>query len=140
MCIHIAIYLPKAGRDSEYVEELSNLHQLLLDLSISHPETPIYIRGDMNTNPKNLMRSNLYAKLCKDFNLLETPILHPTYHHFTGNGMSDSTIDVLLHSVNAGEILCGMQCKLQDPMNLSHHDVLVSRFTLDPCRLPEFSS
>ena len=57
--IHIAVYLPTAGRDTEYVEELSHLQHLLSHFSSVYPRFPVYVRGDMNTNPKNKMRKNI---------------------------------------------------------------------------------
>ena len=58
----------------------------------------MFIRGDANVNSKNTGRTELFQNLCKSFNLKFTDICHPTYHHFTGDGMSDSELDVLLHS------------------------------------------
>ena len=125
--IHVAVYLPTAGRDTEYFEELSNLSQLLSDLQASYPGFPICLRGDMNTNIKNKMRYEAFMKICRDFLLIQINLDHPTYHHFVGNGMSDSQLDMILHQSPIREQSERIICKLVDPMVTSHHDLIFSR-------------
>ena len=94
--IHITIYLPTAGKDREFFEELAKLDDCIDNLTEEYPDAVLYIRGDSNVNKKDKNRTALFKKLCNDWNLVETNIGHPTYHHFTGNGGSDSQLDVLL--------------------------------------------
>ena len=55
---------------------------------------------------------------------------HNSYHHFVGNGISDSQLDVLLRSKNHSETLNNIFCKHDDPQISSHHDALLSPFLL----------
>ena len=134
--IHITIYLPTAGKDIEFVEELAKLDDCIESLTGEHPNAVLYIRGDSNVNKKDKNRTALFKKLCNDWNLVETKIGHPTYHHFTGNGSSDSQLDVLLRSKTASESLEEIYCKLENPLILSHHDALLSSFSLPPSTPP----
>ena len=56
---------------------------------------------------------------------------HKTYHHFTGDGLSDSSIDVLLESSSSQteavlKILCLKAESNIDP----HHDIIVSKLAI----------
>ena len=130
--ILICLYLPTAGKDLEFVEEVTKLNDTILEMVVKYPDAMIFIRGDANANPKDTRRVDIVKKLCDDWSLTHTPINHPTYHHFQGGGLSDSQLDVLLHSVRATESLLEIICKLENPMVTSHHDALFSRFNL-PC-------
>ena len=46
--IHVCIYLPTAGLDQEFLEELSALENTIEELKENYPGTPIYVRGDAN--------------------------------------------------------------------------------------------
>ena len=63
------------------------------------------------------------------------PTVHPTYHHFTGSGASDSDLDVLLYGGNgkAYEAVSDIICELQQPLMASHHDLIVST-----CSVPHY--
>ena len=128
--IHFAIYLPTAGKDSEFVEEMVKLGNCIEELLDKHPDATIFIRGDANVNPNNTVRCKILKRFCEQWNLVSSTILHPTYHHFTGNGASDSLLDILLHSETATEDLTQIICKLTNPLVTSHHDALVSSFSL----------
>ena len=138
--IHLSVYLPTAGKDAEYVEEVLRIVQCVSDLSGKYPEASIYIRGDLNANPKDNTRTTIFKKLCDDFDLVETTVEHPTYHHFLGDGRSDSQLDVLLHSKDSSETLLKIVCKLENPLVTSHHDALLSSFLLPPKLLPRTPS
>ena len=60
--------------------------------------------------------------------LTEISINHPTYHHFTGNGASDSHLDRLFWHASDGscEKLHSVICKEDEPLVNSHHDVILS--------------
>ena len=57
--IHVSIYLPTHGKDSEFVSDVADLRNCLDDLTRIHADAVIYIRGDSNVNPKNSMRVSL---------------------------------------------------------------------------------
>ena len=134
--IHLSVYLPTAGKDDEYTEEVLKIAQFVTELGGKYPEASIYIRGDLNANPKDKNRGIIVKKLCDDLDLAETTVEHPTYHHFLGDGRSDSQLDVLLHSKNSSETLLKILCKLENPLVTSHHDALLSSFLLPPQLLP----
>ena len=64
--------------------------------------------------------------------LTETPLQHKTYHHFTGNGSSDSELDKLIFSndLEHPENVTAIICKLDNPAVDSHHDIIISEFHL----------
>ena len=132
--IHVSIYLPTSGHDIAFTEEVIKLDNALQTLCEKHPEALIYIRGDANVNRKNTIRKIIFSKFSQDWNLEETEILHPTYHHFVGDGLFDSQLDVLLFpkSSISKEKLIKIHCKHDNPLITSHHDALLSTF-----RLPE---
>ena len=141
--VQIAIYLPTSGRETEFVHEITELRVYLEDLMEAHPDYLIYIRGDSNVNPNNISRKNMFESFLNCINLKYINISHKTYHHFVGGGVFDSNIDVILHSAESstteqiGEILCGKDI----PLIESHHDIIVSSFSLpkiDPeaCKEP----
>ena len=125
--IHIGIYLPTAGLDPEFIVELAELETCLAELYEKYPGCPIYLRGDFNASDANVKRADLLEFFCTTHNLVSVDIKHPTYHHFVGNGTSDSNLDLLLHSrsVSSPEILENLYCKLEHPLVNSHHNVLI---------------
>ena len=76
----------------------------------------------------------------EDFSLKMVNITHKTYHHFTGNGESDSSIDVLLYSIkhDVSEQVTEIICRHTQPLVLSHHDVIISQ-SIIPAILPNTS-
>ena len=128
--IHILIYLPTAGRDSAFLEEISCLYNLILELKSKYHGVPIHIRGDANINHKDTKRIEVFNKFCYDFNVKITQLNHKTYHHFTGDGISDSELDVLLQICGAKEELVDVICRKHDPAILSLHDIIFSCFQL----------
>ena len=130
--IHFAIYLPTHGKDAEYVADMASLINCIEELSSTYNDPVFFIRGDGNTNPKNTNRLNILNHFISHFSLKQVNILHPTYHHFTGNGRFDSKIDIILHSLfqSVTEVVTGIHCKNENPEISSHHDVIFSSFTL----------
>ena len=53
--IHLALYLPTAGQDAQFIDEIVKLNQSLLELTEKYPEANVYLRGDANVNPKDAM-------------------------------------------------------------------------------------
>ena len=130
--IHICVYLPTHGQDDKFIEELSNLEVCLDELLDLYPEAFVFLRGDFNVSYKNEKRAALLHHFCSEFGLLEVVINHKTYHHFTGNGESDSDLDKLFGSniLEYPEIIMKIHCKKDDPTIDSHHDLIVSQFNL----------
>ena len=96
---HICIYLPQANLEVEFIEHLTILEEVLEDIADKYGDIPVFIRGDANASvpvrPGN-KRDNLFLFFCERLNLKSTETNHTTYHHFVGNGNSDSSIDVIL--------------------------------------------
>ena len=130
--IHVSVYLPTHGQESAFLDELSNLSLCLDQLLLLHPESPIFLRGDFNVSERNPKRTALLNHLSNDFHLLQTPLQHKTYHHFLGEGKSDSNLDKLLFSdsLEFPEVLVTIHCKLEDPRIDSHHDMLISSWSV----------
>ena len=127
--ILVTLYLPTHGKDAEFVSDLADLRNCLDELIERFTDPILYIRGDGNVNSNNAPRVILLQQLIKDYSLSRTATGHNTYHHFVGNGMYDSDIDILLHTddANVNETVTKIICK-QD--NLSHHDPILSSFTI----------
>ena len=129
--IHVALYLPTAGKDAEYMAELAKLKVSLEELNQQFPHSIIFLRGDANSSKSNPRRNSIFQSFCNDLNLVRVDVGHNTYHHFTGNGSHDSELDVLLYSnhVSVEEQLIDLHCQLHDPRIDSHHDLLLSSCT-----------
>ena len=138
--VHIGLYLPTSGKDSEFIAEISKLQLLVEELNELYPSCVIFLRGDCNVNPKNQHRSIIFDTLTTDLILVKIPISHATYHHFVGEGLFDSSIDTIMHSNNANisETVDEIICKLENCHVESHHDVIMSTAIL-PLNCPSDS-
>ena len=58
----------------------------------------------------------------------KTCLQHNTYHHFLGEGESDSELDILLHkgSDETAEVSFQILCGKEDPLVISDHDLIIS--------------
>ena len=132
--VHIALYLPTSGKDVEFINEISNLRSCMEELAELLPDALFFIRGDSNVNIKNKHRVQLFNDLIRDFSLTKMAIGHKTYHHFTGQGKSDSEIDVILYQTDysASEKLEQIMCRNEHPGLASHHDIIFSSLYLPP--------
>ena len=130
--IHIVIYLPTSGRDAEFLNELSSLRSCMEELADLFPDALFFLRGDSNVNIKNKFRVQMFNDLIKDFSLKRLNLDHETYHHFIGQGKSDSEIDVILYQdkCNASEKLENILCIKEFPELSSHHDIIISVLSL----------
>ena len=98
--VHINIYLPTSGLNSEYVSELSKLETTLDEIDEDYDNPFVMIRDDVNASiPVRISnsRDKLFQYFCERMGLQSISTGHKTYHHFMGNGASDSSIDVILH-------------------------------------------
>ena len=57
--VHIAVYLPTAGQESRFLEELSNLSIVIDDILVIYPGALLYLRGDFNVSHTNVNRAAL---------------------------------------------------------------------------------
>ena len=128
--VHITVYLPTAGQDEQFIEEIVKLNNFMLDYVEKHSDSIFYIRGDVNVNQKDKKRIKIFNKFCEDWSLSETKLEHSTYHHFVGLGSSDSQLDVLLHHQDLTETLLQIHCSLNNCLVTSHHDIIESCFCL----------
>ena len=135
--IHITLYLPTRGKESQFLGEIANLKVALDDLIKEHKDPAIFLRGDANASSSNSKRYPLFNHFCSTYNLKLVDINHKTYHHFMGQGNSDSDLDVLLHSDHdyVCEHLAHVRCGQVDQLIDSHHDVLIST-----CTIPSYTS
>ena len=126
---HISLYLPTHGRDSEFSSALSSLEACILQISEDY-SCPIYLRGDCNVNPRNTARATLFQHFLNKLSIFSLDLQHPTHHHFTGDGASDSQLDLLLYSgpPSLAEIHYSVECSLTNPLVQSHHDLINSAF------------
>ena len=130
--IHVTVYLPTHGKESDFVSDLAELRNCLDELDMQYPDHVLYIRGDSNVNSNNKSRVILLQKFLQDFNLARVAMGHTTYHHFVGEGKQDSDIDILLHSrdEHVSETVSLIICKHEHPGILSHHDLIISTFSV----------
>ena len=133
--IHIAVYLPTSGKEAEFLDELSNLKNAVENLLTKHPSAAVFIRGDCNASLSNPRRNKVFSKFIYDMQLTRVELQHNTYHHFQGNGASDSELDVIMFSNQHGvvEDLLEIVCQQVNPLIDSHHDLLLSVLTVPPC-------
>ena len=118
--IHFAVYLPTLGHENEFVEELSKLTDTVYELRNVHPDAPIFLRGDFNVNQNQKKRMELLNLFCSELSLQQVGFPKPTYHHFLGGGKSDSYLK--------SEVIKNIECKLDNPLIDSHHDLIVSEY------------
>ena len=126
--IHLAAYLPTAGKDSEYLADLGSMADSIRELQDRIPSAPVFIRGDCNSSKSNSSRHTVFEGFCSDLTLSRVELHHNTYHHFTGQGLYDSELDVLLFSDrnDISEKLYDIICKHDNIHVDSHHDLLLS--------------
>ena len=96
--VHIALYLPTSGQESEFVEQITLLSMTIDDLKEKYSDPLIYIRGDSNVNDNNKERAKIFDNFCNTLHMTNIPTNHKAYHHFLGDGLFDSCIDVILES------------------------------------------
>ena len=130
--LHVSLYFPTSGKETEFIEEITKLRDFIEDVLKQHPGTLIFIRGDSNVNRNNAARLNIFNNFKSTFNLTDVPITHKTYHHFLGDGLFDSAIDVILYSEakDINEEVKNIYCKHDYPSINSHHDLIISAFAL----------
>ena len=87
--IHVSLYLPTSGKETQFIEEISKLRIYLEDLLEDQPDYLIYLRGDSNVNAYNKARSNVFNDFKSNLKMIHVPLGHKTAHHFMGDGLFD---------------------------------------------------
>ena len=126
--VHIALYLPTSGKEYEFVRDITALGNFVEEVIEANPTDLIYIRGDSNVNKNHSTRVKMLNNFLHEQNLFRIPINHTTYHHFLGDGLYDSNIDVILQTddENDREEVLKLYCNKKYPIINSHHDVIIS--------------
>ena len=76
--VHVAVFLPTLGKESEFLDQLSALDICIDDLRELYGDVGIYHRGDFNVRHFNIPRTSLLNQLCASHNLAQVIINHPT--------------------------------------------------------------
>ena len=89
----------------------------------------VFIRGDANCNPKNTSRASLWDHFCSKHSFKSIDFEHPSHHHFTGSGLYDAQLDVLLYQDHGcpPEALSQIVCKLDTSLVDRAHDLIISK-------------
>ena len=129
--LHISLYLPTSGQEAEFIAEITKLSDFIENIQEKHPALLIFIRGDSNVNTNNKARLKILNEFKSNFNLTQVQIGHKTYHHFLGEGLFDSNIDVIMHSLanDIHEDIRAVLCQDDHPFINSHHDPIVTTFS-----------
>ena len=131
--IHIALYLPTAGKENDFLTELANLRISIEHLQSIYPKAAVFLCSDCNASRTNKKRNSIFSNFCADLNFTRVELLHNSYHHFLGKGASDSELDVILYSGHdVHEELLTIVCKHDNPLVDSHHDLLLSVSSTPP--------
>ena len=141
--VHINVYLPTSGKEAEFISTLGTLQVVIEDAKEAHPTALIYVKGDANASviPRpNNKRDQAFISFCESNRFLSLSLNnHKTYHHFMGDGSSDSNIDVCLSSSTSAdgipslskEKLLGILCCKDDVLaSNSHHVIILSSIEL----------
>ena len=74
--IHLSIYLPTAGKETEFVEEFLKIENCVEKLLEKHQDAVLYIRGDANVNHNNITRNKILKRFCDKWNLVSSEVNH----------------------------------------------------------------
>ena len=91
--IHIGLYLPTWGRDSEFIEALASLESIVLFAIENFKDMPIYLKGDCNVNSSNVKRAKLFHNFLTKYGIQNIDLQHKTHQHFMRDGKSDFQLD-----------------------------------------------
>ena len=60
--IHVTTYLPTASKDTEYLTDLADMKDMILELQTKIPAAAVFVRGDCNSSQHNSARYNNLAR------------------------------------------------------------------------------
>ena len=123
------------------MKELSTLQDTIGKLGDEFSDNLVFMCGNTNASisPRdNNKRDSLFNYFLEDNRPPTAPINHHTYHHFTNNGSSYSSIDVIIfsrvssdvHPSSITESVSKVLCSKTNPAIDSSHDALISVFSL----------
>ena len=129
--VHIALYLPTSGLESQFIDQVTLLKATISEIMDKYQECLIFLRGDSNVNQNNKNRHRIFQSFLESLDLTRISINHKTYHHFVGDGVFDSNIDVVINPCKYPdkEEILDIFCSHQFPEIDSHHDIILSSFT-----------
>ena len=123
----VSLYAPTHGKDDDFLDCMSHLTEFLLE-NISSNDA-IIIGADSNCSSKSSpRRKKAWNAFCLNFSLKSHASSTPTFHHH--NGSSNSCIDTILMSEHLKTSNLIQLCTLEDPTNLSSHDVLTTTMAI----------
>ena len=120
------------GRDEDLILALAALTSVLDYVQEHHMGAPVFIGGDANVNQNNLTWTQLFSSLLTWYDFVPIYLNHPTYHHLMGNGVLDSQLNEIAHYVDQFKKLKKLHCKLDEPIILSCHDIVITTYTPTP--------
>ena len=128
LCILFAcFYAPTSGHDDDFIEALSELTYFLK--SNTAADDQIFIGTDSNvSNKSSARRLHAWNEFCSSNHLICHRPLEPTFHHH--NGLSESHLDMFLASSCLQLQHISQICTLNEPLNLSSHDVITCNLSL----------
>ena len=136
LSLHIGVYLPTRGQELEWTIALAEVKSVIAAVNEEHGDFDVFIRGDANVGPSHPSRPALFANFLADLGIVSRDLYHPTYHHFMGDGASDSQLDVLCAPAQVMDSVVEVVCKHEDPLVCSSHDLIVSKFSPVPSISP----
>ena len=96
------------------------------------PGASIYLLRDFTVGGRNLKRKNILESFLDVQQMSEVNLNSLTYHHFMGNGESDSYLDKICFSSELiyQELLFMHLCKLDEALIWSQHDILLTKLAI----------
>ena len=98
--VHLTVYMSTSRKEAEFMKDLTILQDTIEYVGERYSDSLVFVRGDANAsfNPRDKNKHDeLFCYFVEENKLCCVQIHHKTYHHFRGNGISDSNIDVILH-------------------------------------------
>ena len=120
-------YAPISGHDDDFIEALSELTYFLNSNTDANDQ--IFIGTDSNVSKKSSTRRQYaWDEFCSSNHLVCHRPPEPTFHHH--NGLSESCLDMFIASSCLQLHNIYQICTLNEPLNLSSHDVITCNLSL----------
>ena len=119
----LSYYAPTSGQDDYFLESICDLSEFLLQHL--NPGDKVIIGADYNCSKKSsTRRQDAWKSFCERFQLSTIHSPHPSFHHH--NGLSESFLDIFATSSSLSMDSIMQHCTLENPMNLSSHDPIMT--------------
>ena len=128
----LSYYAPTAGKDDDFLGSVCDVSDFLH--RYMSPGDQLIIGADCNCSDKSSSRRQVaWKNFCESFDLATHHPPQPTFHHH--NGLSESFIDIFAASSTLSIQNIVQYCTLEDPLNLSSHDPILTAtsVSLDIC-------